>query len=225
MRPKILLIGDDSVEVEKIQTSLQRAGFLVAVAPPTRTGLRLAKTQRPALAVLSLNGTSVNLAKFGQSLRRALETRPLILIPPEDAEVLEAENQTVLERPASTRRILYHVRRTFKEHKPASLTLGDLTLDYENRCVWNGGERSDLTPMQFKLLEFFMMRPGQALSKREIMQAVWETSYVGDVQTLYVHVCWLRNKLRTSSSKGRYIQTVRGIGYTFDPSQDCEPDA
>lgn len=222
MRPKILLIGDDSVEVERIQTSLQRAGFLVVVAPPTRTGLRLAKTQRPALAVLSLNGTGVSLAKFGHSLRRTLGTTRLILIPPEGAEVPDAEYQTVLERPASTRRILYYVRRTFREHKPASLTLGDLTLDYENRCVWNGGERNDLTPMQFKLLEFFMMRPGQDLSKREIMQSVWETSYVGDVQTLYVHICWLRKKLRTSSSECHCIQTVRGIGYKFEPPLESE---
>jgi DNA-binding response OmpR family regulator len=221
MRPKILLIGDDSVEVEKVQASLRRAQFLVVTAAPTRTGLRLAKTQRPALVVLCLNGNKVSPVKFAQSLRRALGTTRIIFLPPEGEEIPAAENQTVLERPATTRRILYHVRKAFRDAPPA-LTLGDLTLDYENRCVWNGGERGDLTPMQFKLLEFFMMRPGRDLSKKEILQVVWETPHIGYAQSLYVHVCWLRAKLRNIGCKRQYIKTVRGIGYRFGPFLDSD---
>ncbi len=224
MRPKILLIGDDTVEVEKIQASLRRAGFLVVDAPPTRTGLRLAKSQRPALVILSLNGQSVSPVKFGQSLRRALGTTHLIVIPPEGAEVPPADYQTVLGRPATTRRILYHVRRAFRENRPPSLTLGNLTLDYENRCVWNGGDRKDLTPKLFKLLEFFMMRPEKVLSHREIMKAVWDTSYVGDLRTLYVHVSWLRRRLGVSPCGQHYVQSVRGIGYQFDPHLETESE-
>ena len=221
MRPKILLIGDDSVEVEKVQVSLRRAQFLVVTAAPTRTGLRLAKTQRPALVVLCLNGKKVSPVKFGQSLRRALGATQIIVVPPEEEAIPAAENQTVLKRPATTRRILYHVRKAFRDAPPA-LTLGDLTLDYENRCVWNGGERGDLTPMQFKLLELFMMRPGRDLSKKEILEAVWETPHEGYVQSLYVHACWLRAKLRSIGCKPQCIQTVRGIGYRFDPPLDSE---
>lgn len=174
--------------------------------------------------VLCLSGKKVSPVKFGQSLRRALGTTPIIFVPPEGEEIPAAENQTVLERPATTRRILYYVRKAFRDAPPA-LTLGDLTLDYENRCVWNGGERSDLTPMQFKLLELFMRRPGQDLSKKEILQVVWETPHVGYVQSLYVHVCWLRAKLRKTGSERQYIQTVRGIGYRFEPFLDSAPEA
>jgi len=214
---KILLVDDDLLEAEKLQASLQRAGFVVQVASPSRKAIRLARTQKPALIVLGLNGHGNSHPHFDQSMRRAAGSAHVILIPPEGADIPPAENQKVLTRPITTRKVMYHVRRALKTNDPATLKLGDLVLDYENQCVWMGESKHVLTPKAFKLLEFFMARPGQVLSKREIMGAVWETSYMGDIRTLYVHVRWLRKKLEPVPCKPTYIRTVRGIGYVFDP--------
>jgi two-component system alkaline phosphatase synthesis response regulator PhoP len=216
MDVKILLVDDDLLEAEKLQASLQRAGFVVQVASPSRKAIRLARTQKPSLIVLGLNGHGNSHPHFDQSMRRAAGSAHLILIPPEGADVPPAENQKVLPRPITTRKVMYHVRRALRANEPATLRLGDMVLDYENQCVWKEGEKHILTPKTFKLLEFFMARPGQVLSRREIMIGVWDTSYTGDIRTLYVHVRWLRKKLEPVPSKPRYIRTVRGIGYLFD---------
>lgn len=215
MENKILLIDDDLLEAERIQASLQRAGFLVQMAPPNRKALRLAKGQGHALVILSLNGHSPSPHAFGNSLRRAIGTTPLVFIPPVDLPIETAENERVLERPATTRRILYHVRRLLAQQRPSPIRMGDLTLDYENQCVWKGTEKRPLTPKEFRLLEFFMSRPREVLSKKQILEAVWDTTYMGYVRTIYVHVRWLRKKLETDPCNPEYIRTVRGIGYVF----------
>ncbi len=215
METKILLIDDDLLEAEKIQASLQRAGFQVQMAPPSRKTLRLAKGQGYALVILSLNGNSATPQLFGHSLRRAIGAVPLVFVPPEGVQVPAAENERVLERPATTRRILYHVRRLLSQQKPGAIRMGDLTLDYENQCVWKGDEKCPLTPKEFRLLEFFMTRPREVLSKKQILEAVWDTTYMGYIRTIYVHVRWLRKKLEADPCDPKYIRTVRGIGYVF----------
>lgn len=216
MDVKILLIDDDLLEAEKLHASLQRAGFAVQVASPSRKALRLARTQRPALIVLGLNGHSNSHPHFDQSMRRAAGSAHVILIPPEGAVVSKADNQKVLPRPVTTRKVMYHVRRALKADEPQTIRIGDMVLDYENQCVCHDGGNHTLTPKAFKLLEFFMCHPHQVLSRKEIMQAVWETSYMGDTRTLYVHVRWLRKILEPAPARPKYIRTVRGIGYVFD---------
>jgi DNA-binding response OmpR family regulator len=216
METRILLIDDDLLEAEKLQASLQRAGFSVLVAPPNRKALRLVKTQKPVLVILGLNGRNGEHLQFNQSLQRAIGQTPVVLIPPEEMSVPSADNQKVLQRPVTTRKVMHQVRRLLRNDKPRSIKRGEMVLDYESQCVWTGGEKRALTPKEFKLMELFMIRPGQVLSKKEIMQLVWETGYMGDIRTLYVHVRWLRRKLEADPCHPKYIRTVRGIGYLFD---------
>lgn len=215
METKILLIDDDLLEAEKIQASLQRAGFQVQMAPPNRKALRMAKGQGYALVVLSLNGQTTSPQTFCNSLRRASGSTPLVFVPPAGVHVSAAENQRVLDRPATTRRIMYYVRRLLSAQKPGPIQVGHLTLDYENQCVWKGKERQPLTPKEFRLLEFFMTRPREVLSKKQILEAVWDTTYMGYIRTIYVHIRWLRKKLEADPCHPEYIRTVRGIGYVF----------
>jgi len=219
METRILLIDDDLLEAEKLQASLQRAGFAVLVAPPSRKALRLVKNQKPVLVILGLSGHNGEHLQFNQSLRRAVGQTPVILIPPEQASVPPADNQRVLQRPVTTRKVMHQVRRLLENDKPHSIKRGDMTLDYENQCVWRGGEKCALTPKAFKLMEMFITHPGQLLDHKEIMRLVWETGYMGDIRTLYVHVRWLRRKLEPDPGHPKYIHTVRGIGYLFD----CPP--
>jgi two-component system phosphate regulon response regulator PhoB len=224
METKILLIDDDLLEAERIQASLQRAGFHVQMAPPSRKAVRLAKGQGHALVVLSLNGHTTSPQSFGNSLRRAIGSTPLVFVPPVGVQVPAAENQRVLDRPTTTRRILYHVRRLLSQQKPSPIHVGHLTLDYENQCVWKGEERCRLTPKEFRLLEFFMTRPREVLSKKQILEAVWDTTYMGYVRTIYVHIRWLRKKLEADPCRPEYIRTVRGIGYVFSCPEAPAPE-
>jgi len=107
-----------------------------------------------------------------------------------------------------------------KTDNKTSLECADLVLDLSTRHVTKGnGGPQRLTPKLCALLATFIRNRGQVLSREFLMQEVWETEYYGDMRTLEVHVSWLRAKIEDNPSSPRYIHTVRGVGYWFEPNQ------
>lgn len=100
------------------------------------------------------------------------------------------------------------------------LRCADLVLEISTRLLTKGnGKPQRLTPKECRLLATFIRNRGQVLSREFLMQEVWETEYVGDTRTLEVHVSWLRAKIEDDRSSPRYLHTVRGVGYWFEPNQ------
>ena len=109
--------------------------------------------------------------------------------------------------------------------EPRVLQVGKVSLDVLTRELNVDGERSTLTPKQFKLLCLFMRNPGKVLSRKQLMKDVWETDYTGDTRTLDVHIHWVREKLGDVPGQPRYLQTVRRVGYRFvDPEGASESE-
>ena len=100
--------------------------------------------------------------------------------------------------------------------RPAILSVGDLRLDPARHRCWRGEVEIELTPRQFALLEFFMTRPGEVLSKVEILDHVWDDSSEMDLNIVEVYVGYLRKKIDTPFSRSS-IQTLRLVGYRLDP--------
>jgi len=88
-----------------------------------------------------------------------------------------------------------------------------LEIDDSGRYVYIGGTRVDMSPKEYELLLYLAENPGRALSREQILKAVWDYDYYGDVRTVDTHIKKLRLKL---GEKGEYIQTVRGLGYRFE---------
>ncbi len=102
------------------------------------------------------------------------------------------------------------------------LRCADLALDLATHQVTKGdGDPQHLTPKECRLLETFMRNRGDVLSRKFLMREVWEYEYDGDTRTLEVHVSWLRSKIEDDSSNPRYLHTVRGVGYWFEPDQNA----
>ncbi|RME48949.1 MAG: winged helix family transcriptional regulator [Chloroflexi bacterium] len=100
------------------------------------------------------------------------------------------------------------------------LKCADLVLDLSSRQVTKGdGEPQRLTPKLCNLLATFIRNRGEVLSREFLMQEVWDTEYYGDTRTLEVHVSWLRAAIEDDPSNPRYLHTVRGVGYWFEPNQ------
>lgn len=100
------------------------------------------------------------------------------------------------------------------------LRCADLELDLEHRHVIKGdGPAQHLTPKECLLLATFIRNRGEVLSREFLMREVWDTEYTGDTRTVEVHVHWLRRKIEDDPSNPRYIHTVRGVGYWFEPDQ------
>ena len=98
------------------------------------------------------------------------------------------------------------------------------SLNLDRRCVVRGDTVRRLTPRQARLLEVFMQHAGRTLTRKFLMETVWETDYMGDTRTLDVHVRWIRERIEDDPSSPRYLRTVRGIGYRFGIPAEDEPE-
>jgi two-component system phosphate regulon response regulator PhoB len=81
--------------------------------------------------------------------------------------------------------------------------------------VLHAGQAYSLTPKEFKLLYLLISNSDQILSRKTIMQEVWETDYLGDTRTLDVHIRWIREKIEKNPSRPQRLITIRGVGYRF----------
>jgi DNA-binding response OmpR family regulator len=98
------------------------------------------------------------------------------------------------------------------------LTCGALALDVPTRTLFTAHHTFRLTPKECRLLEAFLVNPGQVLTRQYLMKEVWETDFVADTRTLEVHVHWLRRKIEADVPRTVTIHTVRGVGYVLRPA-------
>jgi DNA-binding response OmpR family regulator len=94
-----------------------------------------------------------------------------------------------------------------------TLCIDGVTLDVGHNQVTGPTGAYHLTPLECRLLQIFMLHPGQVISRSRLMKEVWETDYLDDIRTLHVHICWLRGKVEDDPSHPRRIITHRGLGY------------
>ena len=99
----------------------------------------------------------------------------------------------------------------------ATLTAAAIVLDTVAHEVRRDGMPVPMRPKEYDLLEYLMRHPGQALSREQILEAVWGYSYPGETRTVDVHIRWLREKLEAEPAQPEHITTVRGLGYKFVP--------
>ena len=95
------------------------------------------------------------------------------------------------------------------------LCVDGVTLDVEHSQVTGPNGICHLTPLECRLLQVFMLHPGQVIHRSRLMKEVWETDYLGDIRTLHVHICWLRRKIEDDPSTPRRILIHRRLGYQF----------
>ena len=101
-------------------------------------------------------------------------------------------------------------------HSHCILQVGQIQLNLDTQEMAKGSRVTPLSPKLFQLLREFMSHAGSVLSRKELMKAIWDTDYLGDTRTLYVHVRLLREKIEDDPCSPAYLRTVRGMGYRFD---------
>jgi len=100
-----------------------------------------------------------------------------------------------------------------KERAQQSVKAGGMVLNIQDSTLKKNGSEIHLTPKETKLLTLLMENVGKVVSRSELMQAVWNTEYLGDTRTLDVHICWLRQKIEENPRIPELILTRRGQGY------------
>ena len=221
---RVLLVDDEERLVAAMKRGLLREGFVVDTAHDGESGLLLALENDYDAIILDIMLPKRNGYQVCAELREASVWTPILMLTAkhgehDHAEALDTGADDFLTKPFSYVVLVAHLRaliRRTSRVRPAIRSVGDLRLDPARHRCWRGEVEIELTPQQFALLEFFMSRPGEVLSKIEILEHVWNDSYDMDLNIVEVYVGYLRKKIDAPFSRSS-IQTLRLVGYRLDP--------
>ncbi len=223
-----MLLADNADERAVLSVVLQRAGLAVTMSQNLERAMK-SWLERPAdLVVLALGGDLASQVRHA----RAETPVPLVVITsPIDEDlhfsILEAGADMVVVRPFSSRLLIAQVQALMRRAGTVplfslpTLSQSGLTLDAANRTVEIAGRRSRrLTHLEFRLLYTLMTHRGQVLPSEVIVERVWGYTGRGDRELVRGLVSRLRAKVEPEPRSPRYIRTVPGAGYSFDPDAD-----
>jgi DNA-binding response OmpR family regulator len=226
-RPLRVLVVDDEPMVREVVTAyLERDGFVVAAVPDGRAALDALATSAPDLVVLDVMLPEVDGFDVLSRLRRQSEV-PVILLTarteePDRVLGLELGADDYVVKPFSPRELAARVRSVLRRARPGPpstrVAYGDLVIDGATREVTVGGDPIDLTPKEFDLIAYLAANPRQVFSRGQLLEQVWDSSTdYQDPSTVTVHIRRLRQKIEDDASHPRWLQTVWGVGYKFEP--------
>jgi DNA-binding response OmpR family regulator len=228
MNPRILLADDEPDIITPVSYALRADGFDIDTAGDGEQALAAARRGDYDLVILDvmmpkLQGTDVC------RLLRAESIVPIIMLTAKDAEIdrvlgLELGADDYVTKPFSVRELASRIRAVLRRRdlERASLTgshlhLGDISIDLASHRVAVADRDVRLTPSEFKVLVMLAEEPNRVFSRWQIMEDLWDATYVGTARAADVHVSNLRRKIEDDPARPRRIVTVRGFGYKLVP--------
>lgn len=216
MSLRILFVEKDPTTADMLVPGLERKGHQVAVAHTHRRATSRSRTFRPDLLIMDVASFGAKGYDICDAVRVRLDGVATLLLLPEGHDAAGSTAEAFMTPPFTSRRLLYRVRKIADLIPCRDLRAGDLVLDPYRCFLRKGATAVRLRPKEAELLALFMRNRGKVVSRREIMEEIWETDYLEDTRTLNVHVCWLRAKIEDEPAAPCYLRTVRGVGYRFD---------
>ena len=229
MTAHILLVDDDDLLRRSLAFNLEKAGYRASTAANAEDALALAQRDVPDLIILDIGLPGMDGLEALQHFRAAVGVPVVFLTArrrefdqvlglelgaddyvskPFDFDVLAARVKAVLRRAQKSGAISI---------EPASLTVGDLSIDPLAHVVTLKEHTIELPPREFDLLYTLALEAGHVISTRDLIARVWGAEYDGEPQVVYVHIRWLREKLEDDPNRPRRIVTMRGVGYKLEP--------
>jgi DNA-binding response OmpR family regulator len=223
-----ILLVDDEDSIQKLLTyPLEREGYRVLQARDGEEALTRFASERIDLVVLDIMLPKLDGLEVCKRLRAESEV-PIIMLTARDDELdkvlgLELGADDYITKPFSIREFRSRVRALLRRASVARqadegddvITAEGLTIDLSRRVVEVGGERVQLTYVEFELLRILASHPGRVYSRRMLLEALWGGADYREPRTIDVHVRHLREKLERDPAEPGYILTVRGVGYRF----------
>jgi two-component system response regulator RegX3 len=228
MTERILVVDDEPAIVDAVAYALEGEGYDVARRADGEAALQAALEEPFDLVVLDLMLPKLSGTEVCRRLRAESDI-PIVMLTAKDAEVdrvlgLEIGADDYVTKPFSIAELVSRVRALLRRRDldrvgrgHAFKRVGSLTLDLARHKVSLDDREIQLTPSEFRLLALLADEPERVYSRREIMQHLWESSYVGDERACDIHISNLRRKLEHLPDEPERILTVRGIGYKLVP--------
>jgi two-component system response regulator RegX3 len=223
----VLVVEDEESFSEALSYMLRKEGFEVAVAATGPAALEEFDRSGADLVLLDLMLPGLSGTEVCRALR-AKSNVPVIMLTAKDSEVdkvvgLELGADDYVTKPFSSRELVARIRavlrRGFEAEELVSGTIevGPVRMDVERHVVAVDGRSVSMPLKEFDLLELLLRNAGRVLTRGQLIDRVWGSDYVGDTKTLDVHIKRLRAKVEPDPAIPRYVVTVRGLGYKFEP--------
>jgi two-component system, OmpR family, response regulator RegX3 len=224
---RILIVDDEPAMRDTVGYALRSEGFDVDVREDGESGLEAGLAGEFDLVILDLMLPGMPWTEVCRRLR-AESAVPIVMLTAKNAEVdrvlgLEIGADDYVAKPFSMAELIGRVRAILRRReldrsggRPLR-RVGEIELDSARHTVKVDGELKALTPSEFRLLDLLASEPERVFSRTELMQHLWDSSYVGDQRACDIHISNLRRKLERDPQRPERIVTVRGVGYKLEP--------
>jgi DNA-binding response OmpR family regulator len=225
----ILIIDDDPLFTVSTAFSLQTAGYETATAASAEEALSQIRQRPPDIILLDIGLPGMDgLEALG--LIRQQVVVPIIFVTARRRELdeivgLELGADDFITKPFDKDVLLARIKAVLRRASPPAaptraVTVGDIFIDPNSHTVQVGERLIDMSRKEFDLLLVLALDAGHVMSIAELIKRVWGDSWVGEMQTIYVHVRWLREKIEVDPGHPRRLITVKGVGYKLLPQAD-----
>ena len=222
---RVLLVEDEPALARGLSDTLRVQGFEVHIAGDGRRGLDMATSLRPDLILLDIMLPKINGFEVCRTLRSQGMDVPIVMLTAKGQEEdiilgLNLGADDYITKPFRTGELIARAKALLRRRGAdrSVQRFGNCELDLTARKVLRDGVAVDLTAREFALLAYFASRPGRALARDTILNAVWGASVFVTPRSIDRCVATLRSKVEPDPHNPIYIQTIREIGYRFEPS-------
>ena len=227
---KILVVDDEEHIAELINYNLTNNGYKVIIANNGIDAVKVAIEEKPSLILLDLMIPGKDGYDVCKEIRSNSEIRntPIIMLTAKSEEFdkilgLELGADDYITKPFSVRELLARVKAVLRrvsivEPENNILTFGDLVANFDKREILIKDKKLDLTLKEFELLEILIRNKGKILTRDTLLDKIWGYEYIGETRTVDVNIRYLRKKIEADDKNPKFIETIRGVGYRFNPN-------
>jgi DNA-binding response OmpR family regulator len=222
---KILIVEDEPNMVAGLRDNFEFEGYEVLTAADGIAGLECALQQSPDIILLDVMMPRLSGLEVCKQLKAKRPAIPIIMLTARGQEVdkvvgLELGADDYVTKPFSIRELLARVKAVLRRaqaipDQKARYSFGDVELDLHSCQVLRQGKLLDFSSKEFELLKYFLLHPGQTLSRDQLLEEVWGYEHFPTTRTVDAHIVRLRQKVEPKPEEPRFILTVHGTGYKF----------
>lgn len=221
---KVLIIEDDPAILFGLRENFDLEGFEVHSAVEGNLGLELARKERPDLILLDIMLPGMNGFEVCQTLRHEKLDMPILMLTAlgQEDDIIRGLNlgaDDYITKPFSIGELMARAKNFLKRYQKEEnivIAFGEFSFDQSARQLHRGGEHVELTPKEFGLLQYLLSKPGRALTRDQILDAVWGSELAITQRSVDRCVTSLRHKIEPDHARPRYLTTVQKVGYRWE---------
>ena len=218
---KILIIEDEKSINRFIRINLERERFRVACAFTGEEGLELTREFKPDVLVLDLMLPGIDGFEVCTKVRELYPDIIIIMLTAKGQDMdkimgLELGADDYMIKPFNPQELVARIRAHLRRYSATAIIESfGFSLNDKSHKILKNGQDLNLSPKEYEIMSLLMKNPEKTFTRHDLLDRVWGTDYIGDIKTVDVHICRLREKIENESTGECYIETVWGYGYKW----------